>query len=209
MKLHAPARIRTYGMPTPIACARIKTSPGFGSGTGTSRHCSTLDAPGSPNSMSFMLRSSARRVLRCHVNSRRLSRSTRLGGEKANRPMRQSASSDSCSKELLLGPTAGCAMIATSARDQSRQLRRRRQIGRFASSSGRQISRTDLLNNSRRRSIPACGRLPRAPLGKTATAYDFALRLVGTDRPISIDRPSRLRKRPCRFIRGSMRGAMR
>jgi hypothetical protein len=209
MKLYAPARIRTSGNAHANCVCPNQDFTGFWFGNGHIEALQHIRRAGLAELDEFMLRSSARRVIRRHVNSRRLSRSTRLGGEKANRPMRRSASSDSCSKELLLGPSAGCAMIATSARDQSGLLRRRRQIGRFTSSSGRQISRTDLLNNSRRRSIAACGRLPRAPLGKTATAYDFALRLVGTDRPISIDRPSRLRKRPCRFIRGSKRGAMR
>jgi hypothetical protein len=32
---------------TPIAFALIRTSPGFGSGMGTSMHCSTLGGPGS------------------------------------------------------------------------------------------------------------------------------------------------------------------
>src|SRR6516225_8056123 len=41
-------------MPTPMAWARIRTSPGFGSGTGTSRHRSTSGGPGASNWMSFM-----------------------------------------------------------------------------------------------------------------------------------------------------------
>ena len=49
-------------MPTPIACALIKTSPGFGSGTGTSSNCITPGGPGFWTWMSFMsfLRRSAR-----------------------------------------------------------------------------------------------------------------------------------------------------
>src|SRR6516164_2193563 len=45
----------TSGMPTPMACARIRTSPALGSGMGTSRHSSTPGGPGSRNRMSFMI----------------------------------------------------------------------------------------------------------------------------------------------------------
>jgi hypothetical protein len=48
-----PARIKQSGMPTPMAWARISTSPGFGSGTGTSSNCITPGGPGFWTWMSF------------------------------------------------------------------------------------------------------------------------------------------------------------
>src|SRR5262249_19195177 len=58
-----PARISVSGMPTPIACARIKTSPALGSGTGTSSTCSTSGGPGARNWMSCINGASGSKAL--------------------------------------------------------------------------------------------------------------------------------------------------
>src|ERR1700722_19709334 len=57
-------------MPTPMACALIKTSPGFGSGTGTSSNCMTPGGPGFWTWMSFMRFLLDARALRCRRRRR-------------------------------------------------------------------------------------------------------------------------------------------
>src|SRR5262249_1168066 len=72
-------------MPTPTAWARIRTSPAFGSGTGTSRHCSTLGEPGVRNWMSFMASSAH---LRDHLTAEAFDAFDRVRARVAAEPQR-------------------------------------------------------------------------------------------------------------------------